>query len=643
MAILPTQVARVSNTLRLNIAQRSLTSTQAALTEVQNQLATGKRLNTPSDSPSDAATVLQLRKMLEQQKVYAQNIKYANSQLSEVDSTLGDLTDLLQEAQTTASANVGSDVTADQRSEAATVIDSLYNQVIALANRQFRGAYLFAGDRSSQAPFVSDLGGVQFVGSQRGMSNTVDENTALSFMVDGTEVFGGLSTRGQGTVDLSPKITPQTRLSDLRGATEQGVRLGSIVLSDGTTSKTVDLSQADTVGDVIQAIHDAGVGSIDAAVSADGNSLLLSSSSGADSIAVSEVGGGTTAADLGILTATPTAPGAPLDGSSLNAQLTADTLLADLREGLGIDTSHGLVITNGVKAATIDLTAATTVQDLINAINDSGNGVLASINADGTGLDVLNSVQGLGMTIAENGGTTAADLGIRSFHANTPLSELNNGKGVRTFNGPDIQITRRDGTQFSVDLSGLNTVQDVIDAINSADAGGGITASFATTGNGIVLTDSTGATTSNLSVTALNASMAAQDLGIAGSGTDNVLTGKDVNPAYASGIFGNLAKLRDAFMRNDQQGITEAAEALHDDQTRVVRINGNVGARVNDLESRQERLEDQNLATQALLSTLEDTDYTSAITQYQTLQTALQANLQTAGRMLNLSLLDFLD
>ena len=38
----------------------------------------------------------------------------------------------------------------------------------------------------------------------------------------------------------------------------------------------------------------------------------------------------------------------------------------------------------------------------------------------------------------------------------------------------------------------------------------------------------------------------------------------------------------------------------------------------------------------------EDTDYNEAITKFTTLQTALQANLQTAGRTLNLSLLDFL-
>ena len=39
---------------------------------------------------------------------------------------------------------------------------------------------------------------------------------------------------------------------------------------------------------------------------------------------------------------------------------------------------------------------------------------------------------------------------------------------------------------------------------------------------------------------------------------------------------------------------------------------------------------------------LEDTDFNAAITRFQTLQTALQANLQTTSRLLDLTLLDFL-
>jgi len=74
----------------------------------------------------------------------------------------------------------------------------------------------------------------------------------------------------------------------------------------------------------------------------------------------------------------------------------------------------------------------------------------------------------------------------------------------------------------------------------------------------------------------------------------------------------------------------------------IVRVRGETGARVQELESRQNRLEDENLATKSLLSNLEEVDMTEAISRFQTLQTALQASMQTTAKVMNLSLLDFL-
>ena len=73
-----------------------------------------------------------------------------------------------------------------------------------------------------------------------------------------------------------------------------------------------------------------------------------------------------------------------------------------------------------------------------------------------------------------------------------------------------------------------------------------------------------------------------------------------------------------------------------------MRIRGQTGAQVQEVEARQQRLDVQNVATKSLLSSLEDVDFTDAITRFQTLQTALQASLQTSGKILSLSLMDFL-
>src|SRR6266850_2611752 len=119
MSIIPLQLARVSNALQMNLSQRTITQTQRSLLDVQNQLSTGRRLTTPSDDPGDAAISMQIRKLLEQRVGFEDNLKQASSHLSEVDTTLGDMSDLLRQAQTLASANVGSDVSADQRAAAA--------------------------------------------------------------------------------------------------------------------------------------------------------------------------------------------------------------------------------------------------------------------------------------------------------------------------------------------------------------------------------------------------------------------------------------------------------------------------------------------------------------------------------------------
>ena len=95
-----------------------------------------------------------------------------------------------------------------------------------------------------------------------------------------------------------------------------------------------------------------------------------------------------------------------------------------------------MILTNGTTTATIDLSSAVTVEDLLNAVNGSKTGVLAKINDAGNGIDLVNPTQGVAMTVAENGGTTAADLGIRSLGPTTKLAELNGGKGVSTVNGP---------------------------------------------------------------------------------------------------------------------------------------------------------------------------------------------------------------
>jgi flagellar hook-associated protein 3 FlgL len=639
MSILPVQSARVSTLMQSTSALNQIDSTESRLMQTQNQLSTGKRVIDPGDDPGAAAIVMQLNRTLTQQNTYLSNLQSAQSQLSEVDSTLGSLGTLVTQAQTIASQNVGSEVTSDERAAAAKIVETIYSQALSLGNTQFEGSYLFGGDKSNQQPFVSVNGGIQFVGSTNVLQNSADTNTLMPFQVDGAGVFGALSSRVTGSVDLTPALAPATRISDLRGATGTGVQLGSIQIGNGTTTAQVDLSHADTMQDVVNSINAAHVGNITASIS--GNHLVLGTS-GSDNITVTDVGGGTTASSLGIVQATGAGAGASVTGASVQPQVTLLTPLSALKDGAGIDTTHSFTITNGQSSASISLSGITTVQGLLNSINSASANVHAQINAAGNGIDILNPIQGTQMTIAENGGTTASDLGVRSFNPSTPLSELNNGKGVGiSTSGPDFQITRSDGSSFTVSLAGATTTQDVISDINTAAGGAGVTASFPTTGNGIVLTDTAGGS-GKLTVTPLNFSTAATDLGLNVPATGNVITGSDVDPVQASGLFTDLANLRDALKGNNQSAITTAAQALAADGQRITDVRGQNGANLQAIQSRTDSIQSQQISLKSMISQLQDADYASTITQFQTLQTSLQATLMTAARTMQLSLLNFL-
>ncbi|HEX5444183.1 MAG TPA: flagellin, partial [Pirellulales bacterium] len=234
--------------------------------------------------------------------------------------------------------------------------------------------------------------------------------------------------------------------------------------------------------------------------------------------------------------------------------------------GVALDQTSGIQIVNGGKTYNISFTGANTVEDLLNDINGAGASVFAQINQTGNGINIQSRLSGSDFSIGENGGQTATQLGVRTYNVDTPLADLNYGKGVRHApllsptggDGGDFTITRKDGVQFTVDISSAKTVGDVVNLINTnatnLASGIPVKAQLDTVGNGIELVDDDPGTTP-LAVTTTNASLAAQDLGllavgattsaapttgvlasatVAGAGANNdlVFTAKNSSTAY---------------------------------------------------------------------------------------------------------------
>lgn len=216
------------------------------------------------------------------------------------------------------------------------------------------------------------------------------------------------------------------------------------------------------------------------------------------------------------------------------ARLDTDTLLSELNDGAGVTRGKISVTDAAGRNATVDLSRAVTVQEVLDAINNNGTAsVTASVR---NGKFVIRDTSGGGggttaATVANlNGSTTADSLGLTSssttsgatrtgglvygLNAGTSLRSLNDGNGVSikptttdadfqfTINVDDagtvsaVRVNLGDVWQGTTKVGGaVSTVGQVVTRINEALAAADVqdmTASIDKTNGRIVLTDATG-------------------------------------------------------------------------------------------------------------------------------------------------------
>ena len=625
MSTITTATPRVGTLARSTSSTQQLARTQALLDRATARVSTGLKFSKPSEAPGDAAMAARLRRTLELREGFASNMRDAEHILTRTDTTLGEAVDLLREARSLALGSIGTSATDAERLGAADTLRAMETRLLALANARVGNVAVFGGGKGAGDPFVAAPAGVKYVGEEATLEAAVGDGGArLDLLVNAGDVFGGVSER-VGDATLTPAVTPGTPLDDLFAG--DGLPRGSLRISNAGSAAIVDLGDADTIDDVLARINASGIG-VTATASSTGIDLAGAS------VLVEDAGGGVAQA-LGL---TRPAPAASIAGGDLSPAITVHTPLADLNGGAGIDLTGGLVLDDGETTETVSLAGITTVGELFHRLQDAAIDVSPAISEDGSTLLLRNAVQGAKLRVGEGTGTSAADLGWETFTASDPLSELNGGRGVRLDPaGPDLRVVDSANVGFSVDLDGAATVQDAINAINvaAAAAGSALAAAFDASVPGLVLSNAT-------AVTSAGESNAALDLGISGAAVAGTITGEDVNPITSEGVFGHMRALVAALERNDTAAATSAIADLEADEAKAIDARGEVGGRLQELELRQGVLADQTLATRELLSRIEEVDFAEAVVEYQTLQSSLQAQMQTTSQMLNLSLFDYL-
>jgi len=366
------------------------------------------------------------------------------------------------------------------------------------------------------------------------------------------ESLDDIQSAGSLTFGFGGFVEKGISLDDLNNGT--GVALGEIKITDlDGNSAVIDLSLVRTVDDVIETINNES--SLNVTASADGDTFTLTDNvGGSDTLSVQEVNGGTTAADLGIDGITTTTISEVGTGTDVFG-LHTGTKLQNLNDDNGVRFTDDaefvddlqFTLTDGTIDIGVDLTGATTLGDVVDAINndeDLTGKVTAAISADGNRLKLTDATTGTGTFAVTNGttGSAADNLGLTttanggvitgsrlvSGLRDTLVSSLNGGQGITL---GSIVIFDRDGDDETISLSSAETLSEITGAINASVAN--VVASVNEAGSGILLSDASGGS-ENLVIANADATNTADALGIALNAAQDAIDSGTLNRQIAS-------------------------------------------------------------------------------------------------------------
>lgn len=201
---------------------------QTQLLKTQEQLSTGKRINSPADDPTGAVSVLDLSQTLARSDQYQRNIDQAQIRLETEETVLHSATDLMQRARELTVQGLNATVAANERTAIAQEIRQLQDEMLALANRKDgNGDYLFAGTRTDVTPFVDNgAAGFSYQGDQNQRRIQVDSDRLIADGDPGTSVFMKVASVGGGYEDVF--TTLETLASDLEANAPNGASLDQL-------------------------------------------------------------------------------------------------------------------------------------------------------------------------------------------------------------------------------------------------------------------------------------------------------------------------------------------------------------------------------------------------------------------------------
>ncbi len=188
---------RVSQTALMNQVLADLTAVDRRRLAVHRQLSTGRRVNTPSDDPVGAVSILRYRTELAVIERYRANAADGRDWIAATEAALQNTTDILQRARELAVQGANGTLNQQSLQALAAEVEQLRQGLIQVGNASLGDRYLFGGQKTTTPAF--DSGG-NYIGDGGALVREIGPGVQVRVNVTGDTVLEQ-ATKPNGVLD----------------------------------------------------------------------------------------------------------------------------------------------------------------------------------------------------------------------------------------------------------------------------------------------------------------------------------------------------------------------------------------------------------------------------------------------------------
>ena len=221
---------RITNNILSQNLLRNLESAQGRMDQLQNQLSSGHRINRPSDDPVGIQNAMRLKSNISSVEQWKNNADEALDYMSTTDSTLGDMTSMLQRVRELTVQGANGTLATVDKGAIADEVDQISAQFKMMANTKVGAKYIFSGTATDKELIPTDGSGS--LANDSPVKFEVGNNLSVDISVNGQTLFGDSTTGMLATL---------TNLSaDLRSGNSTGINT-ALTSIDGEIDNVVTL------------------------------------------------------------------------------------------------------------------------------------------------------------------------------------------------------------------------------------------------------------------------------------------------------------------------------------------------------------------------------------------------------------------